>query len=95
MLDPRYKNTIFPLCEKPTVFNLVLEELEKIQDVTSTNCGSPPTKRTKTDNTVNFMEAMLEDLDEHDKGAEVSDSNEVKDVNYLITDICNLTLFRN
>lgn len=86
MLDPRYKNAIFSSGDRSTAYNLVMDELEKIQGAKPTNNNEPPpTKRSKMDENVDFMEAMLDDLDERRKSFEESDLKKIEDASYSLT----------
>ena len=71
MLDPRYKNAIFSSGDRASAFNLVIEELENLQGIKLVNKkDSPPAKRTKAAESFDFMEEMLDGLDEQRKSLE-------------------------
>lgn len=82
MLDPRYKNAIFLPSNRASAFNLVVEEMEKVQHV-EPNSNSPPVKRTKTLESLNFMEDMLNELDERRKSLEDLGLKKLEDVSRL------------
>jgi hypothetical protein len=82
MLDPRYKNSVFSPGDRTNAFNLIIAELEKLQEIEqpSINNSSPPQKRAKTTDSLDFMEATLDELDERRQSLEGSGLKVIENV---------------
>lgn len=87
MLDPRYKNSVFSSGDRTNAFNLLVEELKKLQGIeqANSNNNSPPSKRAKlTNDSLDFMESVLDEMDERRQSLEKSGLKQFEDVNLRV-----------